>query len=56
MQLIPRDEKFYDLFREQAQLVREAAQKLAELFNENFKKYEKGVDAEVKAASPVAYG
>ena len=33
-----------------------SAKKLAELFNENFKKYEKGVDAEVKAASPVAYG
>ncbi len=34
VQLIPRDEKFYDLFREQAELVREAAQKLAELFND----------------------
>jgi len=34
VQLIPRDEKFYDLFREQAELVREAAHKLAELFND----------------------
>ena len=34
MQLIPRDEKFYDLFREQAELVSEAAHKLAELFND----------------------
>ncbi len=40
--LIPRDEKFYDLFREQAELVREAAQKLAELF-ENFQDVEKRV-------------
>jgi len=32
------------------------SKKLAELFNENFKKYEKGMDAEVKAASPLAYG
>lgn len=42
MSLIPRDEKFYDLFREQAELVRDAAQKLAELF-ENFKDVEKRV-------------
>jgi uncharacterized protein len=40
--LIPRDEKFYDLFREQAELVSEAAQKLAELFNE-FKDVERRV-------------
>ena len=29
------------------------AKKLAELFIENFRKYESGADAEVKAASPV---
>jgi uncharacterized protein len=40
--LIPRDEKFYDLFREQAELVSEAAQKLAELFND-FKDVERRV-------------
>ena len=31
-----------------------SARKLAGLFIENFKKYESGVDAEVRAASPVA--
>ncbi len=42
MPLIPRDEKFFDLFREQAELVRQAAQMLAELF-ENFNEVEKKV-------------
>ena len=31
-----------------------SAKKLAGLFTENFKKYESGVEAEVKAASPAA--
>lgn len=42
MQLIPRDEKFYDLFREQAENIHQAAQKLVELF-ENFRDVEKQV-------------
>ena len=42
MPLIPREEKFYDLFREQAELVQEAAQKLADLFND-FRDVEKRV-------------
>lgn len=42
MQLIPRDEKFYDLFRAQAELIHEAAQKLVGLF-EDFQDVEKRV-------------
>ncbi len=42
MQLIPRDEKFYDLFCEQANLIHEAAQKLVGLF-EDFQDVEKRV-------------
>lgn len=34
MQLIPRDEKFYDLFLDQAQNINEAAQKLVAVFEE----------------------
>ena len=34
MQLIPHDEKFFELFTEQAENIREAAQKLVELFEE----------------------
>jgi len=40
VQLIPRDGKFYDLFREQAESIQEAAQKLVALF-ENFQDVEK---------------
>lgn len=32
MRLIPRDEKFYDLFQEQARIIHEAAEKLVALF------------------------
>lgn len=46
MQLIPRDEKFYDLFLQQAENVHEAAQKLVALF-EDFREVEKKV-AEIK--------
>lgn len=46
MRLIPREEKFYDLFRDQAGLIHEAAQKLVALF-EDFKDVEKHV-AEIK--------
>ena len=42
MQLIPRDEKFYELFHEQAENIHEAAQKLVNLF-ENFLDVEKRV-------------
>jgi len=42
MQLIPRDEKFYELFHEQAENIHEAAQKLVGLF-ENFLDVEKRV-------------
>jgi len=42
MQLIPRDEKFYDLFREQAENVQAAAQKLAALMSD-FQDVEKRV-------------
>ncbi len=42
MQLIPRDVKFYDLFREQAEYIHDAAQKLVALF-ENFQDVEKRV-------------
>ncbi len=42
MQLIPRDEKFYDLFREQAEYIHEAAQKLVTLF-EDFRDVEQRV-------------
>ncbi len=42
MRLIPRDEKFFDLFTEQAENIREAAQLLVQLF-ENFKDVEKRV-------------
>ena len=34
MQLIPRDEKFYELFQEQAENVHEAAEKLVSLFSD----------------------
>ena len=34
MQLIPRDEKFYDLFREQAENIHKAAGMLKELFDD----------------------
>ena len=46
MRLIPRNEKFYDLFREQAQNISLAAQKLAALC-ENFQDVEKQV-ADIK--------
>ena len=46
MQLIPRDEKFYDLFTEQAENIHKAAQKLVALF-EDFQEVEKQV-AEIK--------
>ena len=46
MQLIPRDVKFYDLFREQAENIHQAAQMLVNLF-EDFKDVEKHV-AEIK--------
>ena len=42
MQLIPRDEKFYDIFREQAEYIHEAALKLVALF-EDFRDVEKHV-------------
>jgi predicted phosphate transport protein (TIGR00153 family) len=42
VQLIPRDEKFYDLFNEQAANVHEAAKKLAALF-EDFRDVERNV-------------
>ena len=42
MPLIPRDEKFYDLFREQAENIRDAAGKLVVLFDE-FQNIEKRV-------------
>ncbi len=42
MQLIPRDEKFYDLFREQAENIHDAARKLVTLF-EDFRDVEKRV-------------
>lgn len=42
MRLIPRDEKFYDLFRDQAALIHEAAVILVALF-ENYKDVEKRV-------------
>ncbi len=42
MQLIPRDEKFYDMFREQAENIHEAAQKLVKLFDD-FRDVEKTV-------------
>lgn len=42
MRLIPREEKFYDLFRDQAANVHEAAQKLVALF-EDFRDVEKRV-------------
>ena len=46
MQLIPHDEKFFELFNEQAENIRAAAQKLVELFEE-FSDIEKRV-AEIK--------
>jgi len=46
VQLIPRDVKFYDLFREQAENIHQAAQMLVNLF-EDFKDVEKHV-AEIK--------
>lgn len=46
MQLIPRDEKFYDLFREQAENIHKAAQVLLALF-EDFRDVDKHV-AEIK--------
>src|SRR3990167_7691235 len=46
MQLIPREEKFFELFREQAENLHEAAHKLAALF-ENFHDIEKRV-SEIK--------
>ncbi len=42
VQLIPRDQKFYELFREQAENIHVAAQKLAALF-EDFRNVEKSV-------------
>ena len=42
MQLLPRDEKFYELFHEQAENIHEAAQKLVDIF-ENFLDVEKRV-------------
>jgi uncharacterized protein len=42
VRLIPREEKFYDLFRDQAGLIQEAAKILVELF-EDFKDVEKHV-------------
>ena len=46
MQLIPHDEKFFELFTEQAENIREAAQKLVDLF-EDFRDVGKRV-AEIK--------
>lgn len=46
MQLIPHDEKFFELFTEQAENIREAAQRLVDLFEE-FRDVEKRV-AEIK--------
>jgi predicted phosphate transport protein (TIGR00153 family) len=46
VRLIPRDEKFYDLFREQAENIHKAAQMLVELFAD-FRDIEKRV-AEIK--------
>jgi len=46
VQLIPRDEKFYDLFREQAENIYKAAKMLVALF-ENFQEVEKQV-SEIK--------
>lgn len=46
MQLIPRDEKFYDLFNEQAENIHKAARMLAALFD-NYQEVEKQV-AEIK--------
>ena len=46
--LIPRETKFYDLFREQAANIHKAAQMLADLF-ENYQDVEKRV-AEIKLA------
>ena len=46
MQLIPRDEKFYDLFREQAENIHKAAEMLVALFDD-FRNVEKQV-AEIK--------
>jgi len=40
VQLIPRDGKFYDLFREQAENIHDAAKKLAALF-EDYRDVEK---------------
>ncbi len=42
MQLIPRDQKFYEMFREQAENIHEAAQKLVALLD-NFEDVEKRV-------------
>ncbi len=42
MQLIPRDQKFYDLFREQAENIQEAARRLVALF-EDFRNVERNV-------------
>jgi predicted phosphate transport protein (TIGR00153 family) len=42
VQLIPRDEKFYDLFREQAEYIHDGAQKLVALF-EDYRDVEKHV-------------
>ncbi len=46
MRLIPREEKFYDLFRRQADLIHDAANKLVTLF-EDFREVEKRV-SEIK--------
>ena len=46
MQLIPRDEKFYDLFNEQAENIHKAARMLVALF-ENFQEVDKQV-SEIK--------
>jgi uncharacterized protein len=42
VQLIPRDQKFYDLFREQAENIQEAARRLVALF-EDFQNVERNV-------------